>query len=376
MKSLNRNITNTQSTVQRNGNQNSYMKKNYLPILIFCLAAANIQAQDIHFSQQTETPLYISPANAGFFNGYIRAIANYRSQWAAMDKAFQTEGISVDGGLFRLKKRAAFMGMGLTIFSDRAGAAKLRKTDMMLNLSGIVRLGKKSAMSAGVAMGTSATNASYNNLTFASQFDGNQIDPSIYSQEVNYRQYTTMDLGAGLAYEFATYKYDQDHDDVTSFKIALGAHHLNRPVQEFGAGSNYRLPIRWAGSVNAIFDLEDQRFTIAPSVLYQRQAKAQELFLGTYVKFRMSTGTKVTGAKTQNAIGLGLFYRNKSALIPSLICDYGDFTVALSYDVNVSGYRTELNKASSATKGSQGFEISLRYNMLASALFETKREYR
>lgn len=368
MKVLTKNITNTDSAVQHGSMQILYMKKNYLLGLIFILAA-NLQAQDIHFSQQTETPLYISPANAGFFNGYVRAIGNYRSQWASMNKAFVTEAVSIDGGLFRLKKRAAFMGMGLTIFNDQAGAAKLRKTDMMLNVSGVVKIGQRSAMSAGVAMGTSATNANYNNLTYASQFDGNQIDPTLSSNEIPYRQFTTVDVGAGLAYEFASYKRDQDHDDVTSFKIALGAFHLNRPAQNFGAGSDYRMPVRYAGSASAVFDMEDTRFTISPTVLYQMQGTYQELFLGSYVKFRMSTGTKVTGAKTQNAIGIGLFYRNQDAIIPGLICDIGDFTVAMAYDINVSGYRYATNK-------NGGFEVALRYNMLASALFETKREYR
>ncbi|MBX3165540.1 MAG: PorP/SprF family type IX secretion system membrane protein [Bacteroidetes bacterium] len=349
-------------------NQTSYMKKIYLFVLTFSFVAS-ANAQDIHFSQQTETPLYISPANAGFFNGYVRAIGNYRSQWAAMNKAFQTQAISVDGGLFRLKKRAAFMGMGLTFFNDQAGAAKMRKTNLMLNVSGVVKLGAKSAMSAGVALGTAATNANYASLTYASQFNGNQLDPAIINGEIPYRQFTTMDVGAGLAYEYATYKRDQDHDDVTSFKIALGAYHLNRPVQEYGAGSAYRLPIRYAANFSSVFDIEDERFTIAPNILFQMQGKTQEFYLGSYVKYRMSTGTKVTGAKTQNALGFGLFYRNKDAIIPALIFDIGDFTVAMSYDVNVSGYRTASNK-------NGGFEIALRYNMLASSLFDTKREYR
>lgn len=338
-------------------------------LLVFTLSGVIVRAQDIHFSQLYETPLMLSPANTGFYNGYFRAIANYRNQWAAMNKAFQTYGLSLDGGLFKSKKRPAFMGLGLTIFRDQAGDAKLSQTSALLNVSGLVKMGRNSAISVGLAGGTAATNANYQNLTYASQFNGNTLDPTVDSREPIYRQYTTVDVAAGIAYEFATYKRDQDHDDVSSFKIALGAFHLNRPTAEYGPGSKYKVPVRWTAALTSVFDLEDTRFTLNPAVMYQAQGSFQELYVGSYVKFRMSTGTKVTGVKTQNAIGVGLFYRRKDALVTKLIFDLGDCSIGLSYDANVSSYRR-------ATNSYGGFEISLRYNNLASSLFESRKEFK
>src|SRR3954468_20850834 len=101
----------------------------YSTLVILTLSGLLMQGQDIHFSQANETPLFLSPANTGFFNGYIRATANYRNQWSSMNKAFQTQAIAIDGGLFRSKKRQAFMGLGLTIFRDQAGVAKVRTTN-------------------------------------------------------------------------------------------------------------------------------------------------------------------------------------------------------------------------------------------------------
>src|SRR3954464_7395152 len=107
------------------------MKRNYIFSLLILICTCFIMpAQDIHFSQVNETPLFLSPANTGFFNGYIRATANYRNQWSSMNKAFQTQAIAIDGGLFRSKKRQAFMGLGLTIFRDQAGVAKVRTTNL------------------------------------------------------------------------------------------------------------------------------------------------------------------------------------------------------------------------------------------------------
>jgi type IX secretion system PorP/SprF family membrane protein len=346
------------------------MKKiNYLILSALLLTAAGTRAQDIHFSQIYETPVFLSPANTGFFNGYVRAIANYRNQWASMNNAYQTMAVSLDGGLFKSKKRPAFMGLGITIFNDKAGVAKMQTTTAMVNMSGLVRLGKKSAMSAALGGGASAASADYSKLTYESQFNGNTIDPSLNSQETPYRQFTTVDVSAGLAYEFTDVRKDPDHDDLTSVKISVGAFHLNKPNQEYGLGSQYRLPVRMTYAATSVLDITDTKFTVTPAVVFNMQDKYRELILGTYFKVRMRTGTKVTGEKTQNQIGLGLFFRNKDAIIPKLIFDLGDFSVGMAYDVNVSAYRT-------ASNGMGGFEVSLRYNRLADALFESRKEYR
>jgi type IX secretion system PorP/SprF family membrane protein len=345
-----------------------YLKIHTL-VLFAGMLAWNARSQDLHFSQTNETPLLINPANTGFYNGYIRAIANYRNQWQSMGKAFQTMNLSVDAGLFKSKRRKSFLGLGLVIFQDQAGAAKFRKTNALLNISGLIKVSKNSVLSAGICGGAVGTNADYSKLTFASQFDGNEIDPELPTGEnVIFRSFTTTDLGAGLAYEFGKVKTDQDHDDVMKVKLGAAAYHLNRPKQEFSAGADYRLPIRWVGSINSVIDFEDTRFTVTPTFIYMRQGKAWQYITGSYLKVRLSTATKVTGEKTQNSLGLGLFYRSKDALIPQMCIDLGDYSIGMSYDINISGY-----KAASRYMG--GFEISLRYNKLANSLFDTRREY-
>jgi hypothetical protein len=50
-----------------------------LSFLVVC-CVADFKAQDIHFSNINEAPLFNSPANTGFYNGYFRFIANYRTK--------------------------------------------------------------------------------------------------------------------------------------------------------------------------------------------------------------------------------------------------------------------------------------------------------
>lgn len=359
------------------------MKQIKTLLILFVIGfTLNLNAQDVHFSQVSETPLLINPANTGFYNGYFRAVANYRSQWQAMGKAFQTTNISLDAGLFKSKRRKSFLGVGLLIYQDQAGAAKFRKTTALLNLSGLIKVSKKSVLSVGICGGAIGNNADYSKLQFASQFNGNEFDSELANGEtVVFRSFTTTDLGAGIAYEFGSVKVDQDHDDVTKVRLGFAAYHMNRPKQEFSAGSNYRLPVRFVASLFSVIDFEDTRFTVTPTAIFQKQGKkdnaipststfkgANELIVGSFLKVRMATGTKVTGEKTQNAIGLGLFYRSKDAIIPKLSLELGDYAVGMSYDVNISGYK-------SASKLMGGFEVSLRYNKLASSLFSTRSEF-
>jgi type IX secretion system PorP/SprF family membrane protein len=347
------------------------MKKIYFFFaLLFATLTGSLKAQDIHFSQVFETPLFLSPANTGFFNGYFRAIANYRNQWSPMGKPYQTIGLSLDGGLFKSKKRKAFVGLGLTVFNDRAGYAALQKTTALLNVSGILKIDKRGVFSVGLAGGADATNGNYSKLTYGNQFDGNTIDPSKPTGEnVVYRQFTTTDIAMGMAYEYTKITVDQDADDIQSFKISAGFFHLNKPTQEYGAGSSYRLPVKLVGALTTRYDFEDTKFSVTPSFIIQKQAKAWQYITGTYIKYRTGVGTKVTGQKTVNAMGLGLFYRSYDAFIAKLVYEMGDYAIGVAYDFNVSGYRT-------ASRYMGGFEVSLRYNNLASSLFDARSEFK
>ncbi|MGE0566805.1 MAG: PorP/SprF family type IX secretion system membrane protein [Bacteroidia bacterium] len=349
---------------------------------LLVLSLTTVNAQDIHFSQQTEAPLNLNPAFTGFYNGHFRANVNYRNQWQAMGKAFQTMNVTADAGLFKSKRRKTFLGLGIQIFQDKAGAANLRKTHALINLSGLVKISKRSVLSAGICGGAIGTNANYDKLTFASQFDGNEMDAEANNQEkVNFRSFTTTDFGAGIAYEVGSVKVDQDHDDEMKVRIGLAAYHLNKPKQEFSAGASYRLPIRYVASIISSIDFEDTKLTVTPTFIAQKQggkyAELQktyavrggfEFYGGSYLKLRMATGTKVTGEKTQNAFGLGLFYRYKDALVPAILVELGDYAFGLSYDLNISGYKA-------ASKLNGGFEVSLRYNKLTNNLFATRGEY-
>ncbi len=350
------------------------MKKiHLLTFILLAVFGFQVKSQDLHFSQINETPVMINPANTGFFPGYFRAIANYRNQWASMGSPYKTMGLSIDGGIFKNRKKSAFLGLGLTVFNDKAGAANIANTNICFNVSGILKVSKKSVISAGFYGGEIINKANYNALTYGNQFNGNEIDPAIASNEsVAFRSFTTNDVGAGLAYEFSSVKGSQDRLDVISFRLGLAGYHLNRPVQDFGTGNGYRLPTKYVASAVVRVDIPGSKLSVLPSLIYMRQgfyAPAYQLNVGTFIKYRFKTGTKTTGQKTENGFAFGAYYRVQDAIIPQVLLDMGSYAIGLSYDINISGY-----KQASKTVG--GFEISLRYTKLGDALFNKKSEYR
>ena len=59
------------------------------------LSATIVSAQDIHFSEFTQSPLTVNPALAGT-TVWIRAAAIYRTQWSAVTVPYSTLGASFD----------------------------------------------------------------------------------------------------------------------------------------------------------------------------------------------------------------------------------------------------------------------------------------
>lgn len=345
------------------------MKKLVYKFFLCFLVSSSMTAQDIHFSQIQESPLWLNPANTGFSAGYFRAIANYRSQWAAMGNAYQTMALSLDGVAFKNAKKKAYVGFGLFVFNDKAGAAKMGVLDVQLSSAAILQLSKKSKMSAGILAGFTQNTGSFSSLTYGNQFNGEKIDNNIPSNEnPDYGSFFSLNSGVGVNYEFSNASVDMVRDDLFKLKIGGAVHHLNRPVQQFNAGSRYILPMRFVGNVQARIDLKGTKWSLLPSAIYLRQATASEITLGTHVRYRFKNGTKITGAVSETGLNIGVYYRVGDAVIPQINFDMGQYAIGLSYDVNISKYRQ-------VSYYSGGFEVYLKFMMLDDALYRRKREH-
>ncbi|MBC7863474.1 MAG: PorP/SprF family type IX secretion system membrane protein [Bacteroidia bacterium] len=337
-------------------------------IIVAAFISQPVLSQDIHFSQITEAPLFLNPANTGVFEGYLRATLNYRNQWTAMVNPYKTMAACVDGVIGEKAAKKAYMGWGVGFFNDQAGVSAYSANQALLSASGIVHLDAKNKICVGIGGGYAIRSANYGALTFGNQYNGQQFDPTTPSFEVlAFNQFSYADVNAGLQWEFTKTEKAFDRDDNFDLKVGVAGFHLNQPLLKYYKYSKEKLPMRLVGEIASRIDIKGTKLTIMPSMIYMKQASFSELNLGTFVRLRFKNPTKTTGFKHEAGISLGMYIRPGDAIIPQMLIDYASFSFGFSYDYNISSFKT-------ATRGNGGIEFSLQWHSLRDALFKRKRE--
>jgi type IX secretion system PorP/SprF family membrane protein len=332
---------------------------------LFCAITFSGVAQDIHFSQYLETPQLINPATTGVYNGYIRGIVNYKNQWAAMGNAFNTMAASVDIPAFDYNERKAHLGVGMNFFNDKAGDAGLGLTQLNLCFAGIIPVSRASKLSMGISVGGAQHKANLSSLSWGNQYDGDGFDPLINSGEANsINSFMYADLGAGMYFETTLGKRTLDRTEHKHFGIGASYQHINRPVQKYLSMSE-KLYSKLVVNMDGFFDRSGTPLSILPSGILFLQGPNTEITLGCGLRYRIRNGTKITGFINETALGVNVAYRVGDAFIPSLKFEMQNFSVGVSYDVNLSAY-----KAVSRMNG--GVEVFLKYYIEKGALFKQK----
>jgi type IX secretion system PorP/SprF family membrane protein len=335
-------------------------------ILFIALSFLALQgfAQDIHFSQVINNPLHINPANAGGYDGYERLVLNYRNQWSVVGSKFNTMGFSFDLPMFQSRKRdKAYLGAGLTFFSDKAGDAKFGISQGALSLSGIAPFNAENRFVAGIQIGYGQRSADISKLSFGSQFNGQEFDPNISSGEGNnLNSFGYMDLAAGIRYEYAGKSEHIQGFDISNISIGAAMYHLNQPQMKYLSGGSEKLNRKIVVHGEAQIDLPNTSWGLVPFFAVFRQGSLSENNIGALLRYELGSGTKITGLKTESAIYGGIQWRTGDAFIPYVMYQFGSFSLGASYDYNYS----TLKKSS---RGVGGFEISLKYHNIRGALF-------
>jgi type IX secretion system PorP/SprF family membrane protein len=298
-----------------------------------------VEAQDIHWSQFNDNPLFQNPGNAGNFNGDYRFVANYRDQWRSVTVPYTTLSLSADGKLAKHKN----LGYGILFFHDVVGDGSLRTIELQGNVSYLLKLSKDSThtVRAGLNIGMNHRQLNFDQLYFNNQYDGVQYNPSLSSNEVlNNDRKTNFSVGIGAVYQYYVNK---------RFNIigGVGAYNLNKPNQGFYNEvilRDIRINIFAKGIYKIGFDWD-----IIPSLNLSFQGKYNEIIFGSSFKY-----TLIDRLGEYRALYAGGWFRNKDAGYLSVGMDYQSWFVGLSYDINFS-------KLVPASRSRGGFEIAVRY---------------
>jgi len=303
------------------------------------LTACNAMGQDIHFSQFYNSPLTLNPALTGKINGTFRIAAIYRDQWfgGTGGVTYSTPSISFDMPI-RLKNGDA-VGIGVNLLNDetKGGLYSRIEADFSAAYHKAIGANKNHSLSFGVQLAYIQRRLDVANIKLASQLDDNNLlNSSIPSGENLPGTTNNFDVNTGVMWNSrVTSKVD--------FYVGVSGFNLIQPISTFSGSSDNMRRL----TVNGGTDIRlTTHFSLLPSIIYMREATAQETNLG------VAGGIDAT---SDFIFYIGAYYRVKDAFIPYVGADYKGFRVGLSYDAAVSTQWEGLGKVNGS------FEISLIY---------------
>jgi type IX secretion system PorP/SprF family membrane protein len=297
-------------------------------------------AQDIHFSQFYDAPLYRNPALAGIVNGDVRVQALYRTQWNSFANAYKTGSVNAEYKN-SVGKADDYLTLGIQLFYDRAGTTDFTSTLLMpaLNFHKSISTERNMYLSLGFMGGLVQRRLDRSKMTTNSQYDG-MGDGESFSRT----KYSYLDGSAGISFNTGL-----GNNPESNLVLGLAYHHFNRPRNSFYNNPGIQLQPKWVYSADVQFGVaETSDITIRAN--YSRQGTVTETIAGLMYGIKM-------GADPQHpdyAVHAGAFLRLNDAFIPVIKLDYNPYSVAFSYDVNIS-------KLKSTSYGRGGFELTLTY---------------
>lgn len=331
--------------------------------LIFCLIFIQTTiAQEVHFSAIRQIPYFFNPAYTGFIEGDVRAGLIYRNQSPTYTKAFNTLGYGVDFSLLKQRtENSSIIGVGINGYYDRAGSLNYTDNTINADFSYIQALDRKKKyyLSFGIQAGYSLRKVDLSKATYEDGFNGDDgFNPGFGDAGfTHFARNRHVNIAAGL---IAFFKIN----DKINFHVGASGYDLAAQNISFLNENTIKQKPR----IIANFGLEAKikQVSILPYFLTQIKLPETEYLFGTMIKYS-SDRNQFNFEENNYSIGGGVGYRVLDALILSLQANYKNFTVNMSYDINIS-------KWTKATKSVGAIEVSLVYqNSFLSAKKKVKR---
>jgi type IX secretion system PorP/SprF family membrane protein len=322
--------------------------------LIVFLSLKISVAQDVHYSQMYNTPLYVNPALTGNHECDFRAGANFRQQAASFTVPFETYTAWGDGRLYPgFLNRRSWIGLGGHFYYDNAGDGELKKIQGMGFFSFSQGFNSDNSLYGSLGVGVGVTNRSIDmtKLIFDNQWDpiNLEFNPDLSTGEqlsTNSIFYFDFNLGI-LVHQLVS--------DKLQYEVGASISHINRPQESFFGEPN-KVGMKYIAHGDVQW-LLSPRVLLKPAAYFIFQEDVTETNIGANLVF---------GATSVKLLA-GLWTRVGRDIIPTLGIEYSSLNLMFSYDVNISQQH-----AASNYRG--GFEISLVKRFCYSSRKSTKRE--
>lgn len=324
-------------------------------LLVVFFFTEKLRAQDPHFSQYNETPVYVNPALCA--TSYdMRVIANYKSQWKSIATPYKSFGASAEFAMRHKKlNRRSYWTAGLNMYNDISGEANYSALHMGLILGTCIKSGKHGKISMALTGAFDQRTINGTKLTWDSQYNGYKYDPNLQGEVLPTNRFFYGDLGAGFNYHFAKSERYISAADGHRFDIGAALFHANIPFYSFYENTGENLDMKVVVHGNFVIAMPQINANLIPSFMAMKQGPHMEQIFGFMFRYILKDPSVHSSTIKPMALSLGAQYRMRDALSPQVLFEYDKYAIGASYDVNLSGL-TPFSK----TKG--GFEITLRYN--------------
>lgn len=325
-------------------------------------------AQDIHFSQYSETPSSINPALVGV-SFDTRATFNFKNQYTldGLGSQYQTFGLSFEQTIKHKKFKDNYFAVSANIYKDGSGRmgdaadillqSRISTINSNLGITYLQKINNTMKISGGLQSGVFYRQIDLTGLKWGEQYNGNAYDASLNSGEVNRprSEITSFDIGGGINLNYLQSDKFLSAKNAAKFDVGISAYHFKLGQSSF-ISSTEKLDTKVCAYFNGDFNIPNSRNAIMPSFLYMRQGANSEFIVGALFKFILSDPSTYTANKKPLALSIGGFYRYNDAILPSVLFQLDKYAIGISYDFNISSLTP-------ATNLRGGLEFMLRYNI-------------
>lgn len=320
------------------------LKKHIILFILLLMGGTGLlRAQDIHFSQFFEAPLWRNPSLAGIFTGDVRVQTVYRDQWNSVTDAYRTGSMNAEIKM-PVGQQHDFVTAGLQVLYDRAGTIGWTTTHLLpaLNYHKALSADRNRYLSLGFMGGLVQRRFDVSKMTTNSQFDNGTLGENLANARFSY-----PDGSVGMSFN-SDLNSNPDHN----FYIGAAYHHFNKPKSAFYRNNTIAMHPKWVFSSGIRFGVSEYAYMTLQAD-HSRQGGFSETMAGFLY------GLKIGPDPDQPAYTLhaGGFLRLKDAVVPVIKIDYQPYSLSLSYDVNISALTP-------SSYGRGGFEIAFSYTGL------------
>ena len=309
------------------------MIRHLLSLTIVLSLLGTARAQDLHFSQFYNMPVWLNPALTGVTEGDYRIAAIYRNQWWAPGEnfgspAFMTPGLSIDAPI-RVGNNA--LGIGGLVIADRQAGGALQDIHAALSISYVQTLGSAGRHRLSVGLQGTYMNRRFDadGLQFASQFTGNTYNASLPGETFEADAFHSADVHAGLA-------WSSRFSDRFAWQIGTAVSNIARVDRSYLAQGDRDDDLRFTAHTSMDWALNTTgSVSLLPSVLFLHMAGTNQMNSGLGLGIDLTESTRLT---------VGPYLRSNGwvselaldAIIGYVAVDVKGLRIAGSYDHTIS----------------------------------------